>query len=208
VLILLGLVVLAAVWAGPLVPLTRQSFAAHMAMHIAVVAIAAPLFAAGLVKTRFDPVARRPQLFPPIPASLAELIVVWGWHVPALHHAARSELTAFMLEQAMFFLSGLWLWLSALGGSSTQSWRRGAGIGALLFTSIHMTLVGALFALAPRPLYTHFVHLATLDPLGDQHLGGAIMLLVGGASYLGGALWLTLGMMNEVAPLGRGQRTP
>jgi putative membrane protein len=27
--------------------------------------------------------------------------------------------------------------------------------------------------------------------LSDQHLGGAIMLIVGGASYLAGGLWLT-----------------
>ena len=40
-------------------------------------------------------------------------------------------------------------------------------------------------ALAPLPLHVdeHVLH--------DQHLGGAIMLLVGGVSYLAGGLWLT-----------------
>jgi putative membrane protein len=50
---------------------------------------------------------------------------------------------------------------------------------------MHMTLLGALFALPPRPLYAH------AGSLADQHLGGVIMLLVGGASYLAGGLWLT-----------------
>ena len=53
-----------------------------------------------------------------------------------------------------------------------------------------MTLLGALFALTPRALYGH-------GDLFDQHLGGAIMLLVGGASYLMGGLWLTAGMLKD-----------
>ena len=35
-----GLVVLGAVWIGPLPELSRHSFAAHMTMHMAVVAVA------------------------------------------------------------------------------------------------------------------------------------------------------------------------
>ena len=62
---------------------------------------------------------------------------------------------------------------------------------ALLLTSMHMTLFGALLALTPRPLYDHAGHFASPAPLEDQHLGGAIMLLVGGLSYLAGGLWLT-----------------
>ena len=60
-----------------------------------------------------------------------------------------------------------------------------------------MTLLGALFALAPRPLFQHAPDPASpLSPLADQHLGGAIMLLVGGASYLAGGLWLTAGVLR------------
>ena len=38
--------------------------------------------------------------------------------------------------------------------------------------------------------------LSGLTPLEDQHLGGAIMLLVGGVSYLLGGLWLTVGLLR------------
>ncbi|MGH9372866.1 MAG: cytochrome c oxidase assembly protein, partial [Vicinamibacterales bacterium] len=41
--LLLGLGVLAAAWLGPLPALASGSFAAHMTMHIGVVAVAAPL---------------------------------------------------------------------------------------------------------------------------------------------------------------------
>jgi putative membrane protein len=181
----IGLVILAAAWLGPLPGLAVQSFSAHMAMHMAVVALAAPLVALGLSGTTPDPARGRPRLFAPIPASMVELVVVWAWHMPSLHLAARHDSWALALEQGSFLAAGLFLWVAAMGGNREERrFRHGAGVVGLLFTSMHMTLLGALFALTPRPLYTHV-------SLADQHLGGAIMLLIGGASYLAGGLWLT-----------------
>jgi putative membrane protein len=192
VLFLLGLVLLGATWFGPLPQLARDAFSAHMAMHMGVVAIAAPLLALGIGGTVFDPVRRWPNLFPPIPISLLELVVVWAWHGPALHHLARHTVAGLVAEQTAFLLSGFLIWISVFGGDSPQRQNRVAsGIAALLLTSMHMTLLGALLALAPRPLYAHAGSSANLTPLDDQHLGGAIMLLVGGLSYLAGGLWLT-----------------
>jgi putative membrane protein len=196
--LLSGLAVLTLIWLGPLPGLARHFFSAHMTMHIGIVAVAAPLIAIGMTGRRFDPVRRMPAVFAPVPASIVELFVVWGWHAPLLHQAARLHETIFTVEQATFLGAGLFLWLSVLGGTpNTSNWRMGAGIGALLFTSIHMTLLGALFSLASRPLY---LHVNPADPgfshLADQHLGGAIMLLVGGASYLLGALWLTAALLR------------
>jgi putative membrane protein len=190
----LGLLTLAAAWLGPLPAMAAHSFAAHMAMHMMVVAIAAPLLAVGIAGSAVDPTRARPHLFAPVPASIIELVVVWSWHAPLLHQAARHGAGLLALEQAMFLAAGLLLWLSAL------SFRAGGGIFALLFTSMHMTLVGALFSLAPRTLYPHTGGtLAGLSPLADQQVGGAIMLLVGGASYLAGGLWLTAGLLRRQA---------
>ena len=58
---------------------------------------------------------------------------------------------------------------------------------------MHMTLLGALLALTPRPLYAH----STEAALEHQHLGGVIMLLVGGIVYLAGGLWLTAGLLRD-----------
>lgn len=200
-LLLSGAIALAATWLGPLPDLARESFAAHMAMHMIVVAIAAPLVALGLSGTGADPVRTLPGLFAPIPASMIELIVVWSWHAPALHHAARQFSYALALEQGSFIAAGLLLWLAVLGGDGERrSARRGAGIVALLFTSMHMTLLGALFAMANRPLFTHGgSEIDALARLDDQHLGGAIMLMIGGASYLAGGLWLTAGLLRPSA---------
>ena len=193
----LGLLVLAAVWLGPLPDLARGSFAAHMAMHMGIVAIAAPLLAIGISGSAWDPVRRVPALFPPIPLSLVELAVVWVWHAPALHHLARQGVAGLIAEQSAFLLSGLLVWLSAFGGEPARARSRaGMGVVALLLTSMHMTLLGALLALTPRALYVHEELCAGITALDDQHLGGAIMLLVGGISYLVGGLGLTAGMIR------------
>ena len=190
-----GTLLLGFLWIGPLPELARLSFSSHMALHMGVVAVAAPLLTAGIAGSRLDPVPLVPTFFAPIPLSLVELVVVWSWHAPALHHAARHEWKVMAVEQTMFLAAGLLVWLSAFGGKAPQlAERRGAGIVALLLTSMHMTLLGALLALTPRPL---FAHASGAVALGDQHMGGAIMLLVGGISYLGGGLWLTRRLLEE-----------
>jgi putative membrane protein len=198
VLLSAGLLTLALVWLGPLPQLALHHFSAHMTMHMGVVAVAAPLIAAGLARGRFDPTRRLSRVFSPIQASLVELVVVWAWHTPALHHAARTTAAALVAEQGMFLCSGLLVWIAAFGGGTLPHGNRaGAGVVALLLTSIHMTLLGALLALSPRALYVHGVGLAGGQAaLDEQHLGGTIMLLVGGVTYLAGGLWLSAGLLN------------
>ena len=190
----IGVTTLLAVWLGPLPELAPHYFSAHMTMHMAVVAIAAPLIAFGAAGGRFDLTRRYPRVFSPIPASLLELVIVWAWHAPALHHAARSSMAGLVAEQSLFLLSGLLVWLSSVGSEARRpGMRAAAGVVALLLTSMHMTLLGALLALAPRALYAHTASGAALD---EQHLGGAIMLGVGGAAYLAGGLWLSMRVLH------------
>lgn len=201
-LIACGLLILAAVWLGPLPELARQAFFAHMLMHMGVVAVAAPILALGLAGKRFDPAVKAPWLFAPVQASVVELVVVWAWHAPVLHHAARHNTGMLMLEQGMFFIAGVFVWLSAFGGDAlNRRSRSAAGVLALLLTAMHMTLLGALLALTPRPLYAHMEGFRGLAAIDDQHLGGAIMLLIGGVSYLLGGLWLTARLLRGPLPV-------
>jgi putative membrane protein len=197
-----GVLTLALVWLGPLPDMASQHFSAHMMMHIAVVAVAAPLLSFGLAGGPLDPVHRLPLLFSAIPASVLELVVVWTWHTPTLHHAARGSTSGLILEQSTFLVSAFLVWMSAFGGDSGRAPQRaGAGVIALLLTSMHMTLLGALIALAPRPLYAHEVFsFVGRSPLDDQHLGGAIMLLIGGVSYLIGGLYLSAKLLQRQSP--------
>lgn len=190
-----GWFVLAAAWLGPLPEMASHSFAAHMTLHMAVVAIAAPLLSIAAAGQRWDPVIRFPKMFAPVPASVGELVIVWAWHAPGLHHWTRHSLSGFVVEQSMFLAAGVWVWLSAFGGEQPRERSRSAaGVIGLLLTSMHMTLLGALLVMSPRLLYAHHVHhpgAAAMTPIMDQHLGGAVMLVVGGIVFLVGGLWLT-----------------
>lgn len=195
-LLMLGLATLAAVWLGPLPAMADRLFVGHMLMHVMVVAVAAPLLAIGLAGGRLDISSRVPLLFSPILASVIELFVVWAWHMPAMHHAARTSQTAQLLEQGSYLFVGLLVWLAAFGGVRHK--RALAGIAGLLLTSMHMTLLGVLLTMANRPLFEHAGSaLSGLSPLEDQHMGGVIMLAFGGSAYLIGGLYLLFDLLQD-----------
>lgn len=195
-----GCLVLAAAWIGLPLVAGDQGFLGHMVMHLAVVAIAAPLLAAGLAGSPWDPSRWTPLLFAPMTATALEFVVVWGWHAPALHFAARTSSAALVIEQLSFLAAGLVVWLAALGRGPERA-GAASGILALFLTSMHMTLLGALLALSPRPLFDPAIcGTGALGPLEDQHLGGVLMLLVGGASYLAGALVLLAKLLAAPVP--------
>ncbi|MCI0917639.1 cytochrome c oxidase assembly protein [Pseudomonas stutzeri] len=194
--LMLGLATLGAVWLGPLPAMADRLFVGHMLMHMLVVAVAAPLLAIGLAGGRLDFSARMPILFSPILASVIELFVVWAWHMPTLHHAARTSAGAELLEQGSYLVAGLLVWLAAFGGVRHR--RALAGIAGLLLTSMHMTLLGVLLAMSGRPLYQHTGSaLSGLSPLEDQQMGGVIMLAFGGSAYLIGGLYLLFGLLQD-----------
>lgn len=193
-----GCLTLLAVWWGPLAHLAHQAFFVHMAAHMAVVALAAPLLSLGIAGGKYDPVRKFPTLFAAIPASMFEFVVVWAWHAPRLHHLARHETWAAIAEQGTFLLTGLWLWLSAVGGTpADRDSRAAAGFIGLLLTAMHMTLLGVLIGVSPRPLYSHATDIGGLSPLQDQQLGGAVMVLFGGVAYLSGGLGLMRGLLGN-----------
>ena len=194
----IGLLVLVGVWTGPLLTEWRGSFTAHMLAHMGVVAVACPLIALGM-SDRLH--AIRFPAWLPVAASFVELIVVWTWHTPAMRALAEASIPATVLEQAVFLCAGLLLWIPSLRQSPHDIRSAGPGIFALLFTSMHMTLLGTLLALSPRPLYG----LDDVTCLGlrlgagqDQTLGGVVMLLIGGIVYLAGGLFLLRGLLNTV----------
>jgi putative membrane protein len=194
---LAGGIILVAAWLGLVMVPGSGGFVGHMGAHMALVAIAAPLLALGCAGSRWDPTCHAPALFAPMLATLLEFVVVWGWHAPALHFAARTSTSALLVEQLSFLGAGLLVWLAAFGGNRSPE-RSGAGILALFLTSMHMTLLGALLALSPRPLFDPAIcGTGSLGPLEDQQLGGVLMLLVGGASYLAGALVLTARLLDQ-----------
>jgi putative membrane protein len=192
-----GASLLAAAWA---LAASSTSLTAHMVAHMTAVALAAPLLALGFAGTVLDVAARWRSALAPVSASLVELAVVWGWHLPAARELASTSAVGLVLEQASFCGAGWLLWSACLGARQrSDGARRAAAVAALLLTTMHMTLLGALIALAPRPLFASHhsaVHAGAAAALADQQLAGVVMLLVGGGSYLCGGLWLLAGLLR------------
>jgi len=185
-----GIALVAAGWA-----LSGMGMTGHMAAHMIAVAVAAPVLAFALTAGPADPARRWPRVVTPMGMMLLELVTVWGWHLPAMRRMADASPLIALAELGSFLVAGVLLWSAVMHTS-----HRAAGIGALLLTSMHMTLLGALIGLAPRPLYPSMHHAMPplgLDRLSDQQLGGVVMLVVGGASYFLGGLAILAGLLRD-----------
>lgn len=179
-----GTVTLGAVWLRSWPVTATPSFMAHMTAHMLVVGLAAPLlaFAAWPVVASHT----RRQWLSPVPASLVELVVVWLWHTPRLHHAARVDALAYVGEQASFLAAGLIFWLAVWTAALADRGRDvGSALLGLLVTLAHMTLLGALIALSPRPLFGHGT-----GAIVDQERGGVLMIVASAFVYIGVAVGL------------------
>lgn len=192
-----GLVVLAVLWLGPLHSIAARVFSVHMALHLGVVVIAAPLLGIGLKRWRGDGAGAQPRLTGAVIASVFEMVVVWGWHAPPLQQAASSSLTAFVAQQGSFLLAGVWLWWLSFSGNT----RTAAGVGALamLLTFMHMTMLGVLIALTPELLYAPEVYAGAdlAERLFDQRVGGILMAIAGAFPYLVGGLVLANRLLSD-----------
>jgi putative membrane protein len=169
--------VLAAAWLGPLPVLALEGFAAQAALHVVIVTIAAPLLAASVARSRFDPVRRWPQGFSPLALSLCQAGVVWAWHAPAAQLAVRAESSLWWLQQGTMLLAAALLWVSVVGGERATRYERvGAGIVALLMTSVQMTLLGGLSLISSSPYFG-----AEIASSFDDRQTGALLTLAGAA---------------------------
>jgi putative membrane protein len=202
-----GFLVLAIALISPLDPLGSALFSAHMAQHMLLVVVAAPLLIlgnvtlpviwslpgnwrrktsgfwhrAGWVTPIWSTVAR------PLPVLIIHGLVLWAWHVPALYNAAiRSELVH-VLEHSTLFGTALLFWWLVIQRGRQAGLNYGMGLLMVFGMVIQKTALGALITFSPSLLYTE--HATTtadwgLTPVEDQQLAGAIMMGPGGFVYL------------------------
>lgn len=205
-----GLVVLGLALLGPLfVPLTAE-FSGHMAQHLLLLVVAAPLLAFGrpaiayawtlrgvggaavlrsghrLQRSNLARTATQPAVL-----LCAYIAVVWTWHIPALYDlAARNEALHGLEHISMLTVAFAFWWRIRTLELSTG--RRQVTAFFLLLAAMFPELVlGAFIAFAREPLFeTH--RLATEarggNALTDQQVGGFAMLMLGGLAYAGVAL--------------------
>jgi putative membrane protein len=166
---------------------------AHMAIHIAMMSVAAPLAAAALA-------AKLPGFFghPKLlwTATAAQLALFWGWHIPSVQQAALASHALQAVMHATLLVSSFCFWCSVVRLPTASQWQ---AIAALLLTGKLACLLSVLFIFAPRLLYGVAHHGAM--HLDDQQLAGLLMISACPLSYLVAALVIAIQMIRRLASM-------
>lgn len=185
-----GKSVLCLVFVSPLCALTVSLFSARVVHHVLLVAVAAPLLASVL------PLARVKLASLLTPLVLLHTVIFWLWHAPDAYSMALASAPVYWLMQVTLLGSAVILWAAILATTP------GRAIGALLFLTIQMGLLGALLVFSTRPLYPpHFTTTAAFgfEPLADQQLAGLIMWVPASLPYVAVGLWRLLEVLRHPA---------
>jgi putative membrane protein len=203
-----GLLVVVLAVASPLDALGEtRLFSLHMLQHVLIGDVAPLLVVLGLSGPLLRPVlalpgvARLRALAHPLvalPLWAADLAV---WHVPALYDAALAHGALHALEHGLFFACGALLWAALLEPLPGPGWF-GAGRKALVVVGMWFFALGLsqVFVWSQAPFYAPYAHAQRtwgLSALGDQRLGGGIMLVEGSFVMLGALVWLLLRWFAE-----------
>jgi putative membrane protein len=176
----------AVIVAGLLVLLSHElgPRAWHMALHIAVMNVLAPL-SASLWPARSSS-TRRLWL-----AGILQLALLWAWHVPAVERIASASPGGHALALLTLFLPALLFWRACLGAVGSQRWQ---AIAALLLTGKLTCLLAALLVFSPRLLYPGSDHV--ISALDDQQLAGLLMITACPLSYLVAAVTIATRLVS------------
>jgi putative membrane protein len=192
-------------------------FSAHMVQHELLMVVAAPLLVLGRPleawawgvappwRQRLASVGRVrwlsrvwDALTEPVGAWCLHFAALWVWHVPRFFEAALESEGVHVFQHASFLGSALFFWWAVFGRGSRRP--DGASMALLFPTMMHTSALGALLTFAPSPWYAHYVGTTLLSPVEDQQLGGLVMWVPGGISYLVAGLWIVAGWLKRPAP--------
>jgi putative membrane protein len=207
-----GLAVLAIALSSPLDPLSEQLFWAHMAQHVLLLVVAAPLIVLARPWTRLWralPLAARRSLArglavdartrplrrvvhwlgrPSISFFLFSAVLL-GWHLPVMFDATLSSVVVHALEHTLFLTTAIMFWKQVIPSPPLRAvlsppHRAAYAAGAMIVSWI--LAVG--LALAPHPLYSLYADEATrpggISALADQQLAAGIMWVPGSITFV------------------------
>lgn len=165
---------------GLLARMGEVLFAAHMAQHLLLIALAAPLLVLGGVEIRL----------PPLAGWALFVVVFLFWHWPAAFQWASQTTFGEALEMMSILAAALAFWSGVLG-------MNGLGDGAralLVMTAAVMTdLPGVVMLFAPTAICVMPRENAGafgLTPLTDQQLAGLLMWVPANLVFFGFATFL------------------
>jgi putative membrane protein len=198
-----GVVALLVALVSPLEQAADRNLVWHMAQHVVLLTVVAPLLAVAAPltallyalptrsRTRLQPWWRRLLRAQSGGAWFAWTAVAFviatatlvAWHVPTLYDAALRSDVVHALEHVSFVGTAMFFWWMVLGAGRRS--HRGIGVICVFAATLPATALGVLMTLASRPWYDAYGH--GPGALRDQQLAGAVMWGFGGVALVAGA---------------------
>jgi putative membrane protein len=203
----LGAYVLAVALLSPLDAWAHLLFSAHMAQHVLLMLVAAPLLVLGapllpllwaLPRRWRRALGRgwnaRPWLgrawhavTGPVVVWCVLTVTLWTWHLPAPYQAAVRHGGVHALEHVTMLGASLLFWWVVLQPVGRRRVDGGTAVLLVFTTKMQSATLGAIITFIPTPLYPVYeagAGLAGMTPMQDQHLAGLIMGTVSGLVFL------------------------
>ena len=200
-----GLLTLALALISPLDAMSDVLFSAHMAQHMLLIFVSAPLLVLGRPAIAFawalppswarglhrltgaSFVRRGAALLSSPPAVwMTFALGFWVWHVPVLYDAAVRHAPVHAIEHLTFIAIGMQFWWLIIRRAGHRHFPDPAAIVFVFTTMLQQTLLGALLTFSTVPWYAAYGDRAAwhLSQIADQELAGLIMWMPSNALYL------------------------
>lgn len=191
----LGLITLWVALETPLDTISDQYLdSVHMLQHILLGFVAPPLMLLGLSAQMVDRVLRIPGIravTEPVAAQVIAGAVMVGWHLPPLYNATLDSEGLHVVEHLSFIAAGLvlfWPMLEVTSGRARRQMSPGIKLLYMLVATLPQDGVALVLIFSRVPFYEYYTHaprlIASLTPLIDQTLAGAVLMTVGKATMV------------------------
>jgi putative membrane protein len=205
---------------SPLAGMDHQLLTVHMAQHLLLMTVAAPLVLLGapviallqslpqrLRRSVLAPLLRLPPvqgvgriITQPAFCWLASTVTVIGWHVPTLFQLGMQSEGWHTVEHATFFAAGLLFWWPVVPPwPSLARWPRWSVPLYLFLATLPCDALSAFLTFCNRVVYPHYLSAHrhfNISPLGDQERAGALMWVWVTFAYLVPAAVVTIQMLS------------
>jgi len=189
---------------SPLAAMDHRLLIAHMAQHLLLMTVSAPLILAGIPAiTLWLGLNRLPAfgtiVTHPVFCWLAGTAAVIGWHVPVLFEMGMRSRRWHEVEHVCFFVAGLLFWWPVIQPwPSRARWPRWSIPLYLFLATLPCDALSAFLTFCGRVVYPHYLsshRLFNISPLEDQEFAGALMWVWVTFAYLVPAAVVTIQML-------------
>jgi len=198
-----GLMTVAVVILPPLGSAAQQLFALHMAQHLLLIAVAAPLL---IVSRAFDGLSRLTpvrEATKPASAWIGFVGVFLFWHWPAAFQWAAGSAASRLLEYGTILAAAMLFWSVALSDQGHERFSYGARALFVMTAAVATDLPGVIMVFSPRAICTMPDENALrwgLTPLQDQQIAGLLMWVPANLVFFGIATWLFARWISGASP--------